>query len=91
MKKFKLTDEQGYSYTFFISEEGTKYSLYLDDNSELLIEAKDTENGFVFETKIPKNLTYCEMDYLHLFLKLINKFDKKLFSTFRMYEEIAEI
>lgn len=90
-------DEQGYSYTFFISEDDTKYSLYLDNNnsviphSELLIEAKDTENGFVFEKKISKNLTYCEMDYLNLFLKLINKFDKRLFSTFRMYEEIAEI
>jgi len=91
MKKFKLIDGSGYSYTFFISEDNTKYSLYLDGDPELLIEAKDTENGFVFETKISKNLTYCEMDYLHLFLKLINKFDKKLFSTFRMYEEIAEI
>lgn len=91
MKKFKLIDTQGYSYTFFISEDDTKYSLYLDGDPEPLIEAKDTENGFVFEKKISKNLTYCEMDYLNLFLKLLNKFDKKLFTTYIMYEEVAEI
>ena len=91
MKKYKLMDEQGYSYTFFISEDDTKYSLYLDGDPEPLIEAKDTENGFMFEKKISKNLTYYEIGYLHLFLKLLNKFDKNLFDTYRMYEEIAEI
>lgn len=91
MKKFKLTDDVGYSYTFFVSDDDTKYSLYLDGEGELLVEAKDTGDGFVFETRVPKDVTYCEMDYLYLFLKLLNKFDKRLFTTFRMYEEIAEI
>lgn len=91
MKKFKLTDDVGYSYTFFVSEDGTKYSLYLDGDADPLIEAKDTGDGFVFEKRVPKDVTYCEIDYLYLFMKLVNKFDKNLFTTYRMYEEIAEI
>jgi hypothetical protein len=91
MKKFKLMDEVNYTYTFFVSESDTKYSLYLDGNEEVLIEAKDTGDGFVFTTRLPKEMDYAQISYLHLFLKLVNKFDKTLCETYTLYEEIAEI
>jgi hypothetical protein len=60
-----------------------------DGTETVLLEAKETGDGFIFKDKIGKELDYSDMDYLRLFLNLIQKLDENIFESYILTEAIA--
>ena len=60
-----------------------------DGTETILFQAKETGDGFIFKDKIGKELDYSDMDYLRLFLNLIQKLDENIFESYILTEAIA--
>lgn len=92
MKTYKILGSESNVLTF--TEVDGVYTLYAEETTGEqveLLKATDTENGFQFVEKIHREMAYCEMDYLHLFLNLIGKIDSSLYDSYIMLEPVAQI
>jgi len=91
MKTYKvLSPNEGTVLTF--TENDLIYTLTkheFDGKQTVLFKAKETGNGFIFENKIEKELDYSDMDYLRLFLNLIQKLDENIFESYILTEPIG--
>lgn len=90
MKTYKILNSENGVLTF--TENDLKYCLYLDykhDEPLKIFEAEDTGNGLMFTESIGKALEYSTVDYLRLFLNLIEQEDKSLFESYIITEPIG--
>lgn len=92
MKTWKILNSENEVLTFIVND--NIYSLYLDygDADKIkLFEAIDTENGFEFEASLEHNVDYSTLDYLRLFLNLVEKVDKGIYDSYMILEPIGQI
>ena len=91
MKTYKvLSPNENIVLTF--TENDLIYTLSkqeFDGEETILLQAKETGDGFIFKDKIGKELDYSDMDYLRLFLNLIEKLDDSLFESYILTEPIG--
>lgn len=90
MKTYKLISQVNDILTF--TENDLIYTLSIEPSvgdSIVIFEAKDTGNGLIFTNRISKALEYSDVDYLRLFLNLIEQEDKSLFESYIVTEPIG--
>ncbi len=90
MKTYKIISQVNDILTF--TENDLTYTLSIDgakgDPVEIL-QATDTGNGIKFTNKFDKELDYSQVDYLRLFLNLIEQEDKSLFESYIVTEPVG--
>jgi hypothetical protein len=90
MKTYKILNSDNGVLTF--TEDDLTYCLYLeysDDEPLKIFEAEDTGHGLLFNEKFGKELDYSTIDYLRLFLNLIEREDKSLFESYIVTEPVG--
>jgi hypothetical protein len=92
MKTWKILNSEDGVLTF--TENDLVYTLYVtneDGENITLLKAVDNGNGFQFIGDISASMDYADIDYMRLFLNLIDKMDSSLFDSYVITEPIGQI
>ena len=87
-KSYKIMDGEGYVSTFTVIE--NRYELK-DHHDEIIFSGVDTQDGFIFDEAIQKEVDYYKFDALRLFLNMIQKCDNLLFEEYKVYKHLGKI
>jgi len=91
MKTYKILSSDNMVLTF--TEDSGVYTLYSqhEDEQEIILQAKDDQNGITFMDEFSREFGYHHIDHLRLFLNLIGKIDYKLYESYIMLEPVGQI
>lgn len=93
MKTYMILSSDNQVLLFTEDESVYTLSLEFENERQLIFSAKDTGDGLEFIDGIDVLTGYCidygTIDYLRLFLNLINRMDDSFFESYRMLEPVG--